>query len=239
MTTSERTLKDRVRDWLINHDRVHYGDKGLRLQMEEAAALLRQFLPLLSADAAIGSPSDDCDVCGRTPCMCGKCPETKDYCRKDCAPFDCKLQSGSPSMEEAKELLMETVGNQLVSAQLGGSVNVGIIERDVDHLLSVVSAQQGERIVRHDCEEWAMEGMGCAHCNPAAAEHGNLVKKLAAAEARIAQLEQALRMTRTRDEHRQNCRIDGCLVCANLQTRTVTMRCDALGDEKNPAPPLP
>jgi hypothetical protein len=35
-------------------------------------------------------PHADCERCGRMPCMCGKCPITKTYCERDCAPFDCQ-----------------------------------------------------------------------------------------------------------------------------------------------------
>lgn len=42
-----------------------------------------------------------CELCGRVPCMCGKCPATKDYCRRDCAVFDCELQA-KPAPPEAK-----------------------------------------------------------------------------------------------------------------------------------------
>lgn len=48
------------------------------------------------------------------------------------------------------------------------------------------------------------------------------------------QLITALRMTRTRDEHRQNCRVEYCAKCAELQSDTVRLRCEALGDEFNP-----
>ena len=57
----------------------------------------------------------------------------------------------------------------------------------------------------------------------------------AAPSRREVQLEAALRLTRTRDEHLQNCRIEHCRRCSELQSAAVNARCDALGDLKNPS----
>lgn len=64
-----------------------------------------------------------------------------------------------------------------------------------------------------------------------------LMVRIAELVERVEILEQALRLTRTRDEHVWNCRIDdGCKECHRLTHAVVDARCAALGDEKNPEP---
>lgn len=62
-----------------------------------------------------------------------------------------------------------------------------------------------------------------------------LKASLAQSAERIQQLETALRLTRTRDEHEWNCRTPDCSRCADLKSAVVIERCAVLGDLVNPA----
>jgi hypothetical protein len=47
----------------------------------------------------------------------------------------------------------------------------------------------------------------------------------------------ALRLTRTHDEHRWNCKIPNCRQCVDLAEDVAEARCEALGDVSNPPAP--
>lgn len=55
---------------------------------------------------------------------------------------------------------------------------------DIQQAVRNTQDQQAE-IERHDCEAWAMEGIGCAICNPAASERQRLIERAESAEAQV------------------------------------------------------
>jgi len=68
-----------------------------------------------------------------------------------------------------RELLRELVAlvrgecPSLLNEDSGGDVRLSMA---IDDALASPPAE--DELQRHDCETWAMEGIGCAHCNPVA-----------------------------------------------------------------------
>ena len=57
---------------------------------------------------------------------------------------------------------------------------------------------------------------------------------LRAAQTQLRRQREALRMTRAYNEHHWNCHTEDCRECADLKSRMVALRIEALGDTKNP-----